>query len=119
MIENIKFSYKVADEQENLFTPMHTLFKCKIQFDGKSFTFPFQCNTKYEQPKLETVLDCLFSDAEAYRSSRDIDDFYREFGYTSIKECMRAYKACKRTEAALIRLFGDSWYELQDEIYNV
>ena len=119
MIENIKFSYKVADEQKNLFTPMHTLFKCKIQFEGKSFSFPFQCNTQHEQPKLETVLDCLLSDAAAYAEFEgDIDGFYREFGYSNIKDCQKAYNACKRTEAALNRLFGDKLIDLQAEIYD-
>ena len=34
MLEKIKFSYKVADSQDNLFTANHTRFKCKIKLDG-------------------------------------------------------------------------------------
>ena len=47
MLEKIKFSYKVADSQDDLFTPNHTRFKCKIKYMGLQYTFDYQCNTTY------------------------------------------------------------------------
>ena len=106
MLNKIKFSYREADKQEGLFTPCHTLFKCKIKIDGLQYTFPFQCNTSCTEPNLLLCLDSLFSDAFAYEQASDVVDFCREFNYTDI-EGVKAYKGCKKTFKALNRLFTD------------
>ena len=103
MLNKIKFSYKEADKQEGLFTPSHTLFKCKIKVDGLQYTFPYQCNTAHTEPNLYDCLYALISDMDCYDASRDMEDFNFEFGYFDDK----AYKACKRTSKALHRLFSD------------
>ncbi len=109
MLNKIKFSYREADEQENLFTPSHTLFKCKIKVDGLQYTFPYQCNTAYTEPNLCDCMSALIADMDCYDSCRDMEDFNFEFGYLDDK----AYKACKKTSKALHRLFTD------DEIYQI
>lgn len=106
MLEKIKFSYREASEQVGLFTPYHTLFKCKIKVDGLQYTFNYQCNTDSSVPNLASCLDCILMDAFAYDNSRDFDDFYNEFG-TDYK----AYKACKKTSKAIHRLFSDEEIE--------
>ena len=103
MLEKIKFSYKEADRQEGLFTPSHTLFKCKIKIDGCQFTFYYQCNTAHTEPNLLDCMYAIISDMDCYDACRDIKDFNFEFGYIDNK----AYKACKRTSKALHRLFSD------------
>lgn len=113
MLENIKFSYSVADEQKDLFTNQHILYKCKIQYNGKSYSFPYQCN-RSRTPELKDVLDCLFLDASC--ANYTLDEFAEEFGYTKPSIAIKTHKACVRTQNALIRLFGDSYSELQDEI---
>ncbi len=113
MLENIKFSYSVADEQKDLFTSQHVLYKCKIQYNGKSYSFPYQCNRRYV-PELKDVLDCLFLDASC--ADYMLDEFAEELGYTKPSIAIKAYKACVRTQNALIRLFGDEYGTIQDEI---
>lgn len=106
MLNKIKFTYKVADKQEGLFTSCHTLFKCKIKIDGLQYTFPYQCNIKYE-PNLKDCLDCLLLDASCYEQARDEFDFCSEMGYDNLYAGVKAYKACKKTYKALHRLFTD------------
>ena len=111
MLNKIKFTYKEADEQKNLFTPCHTLFKCKIKVDGLQFTFPFQCNTAYAEPNLKECMECILSDMFAYDDSCDLLDFVNEYGYETETGARQAYKSCKRTSKALHRLFTDEEIE--------
>lgn len=106
MLNKIKFSFKVADEQVELFTPCHTLFKCKIKVDGCQFTFNYQCNTAHNTPNLLDCMYAIISDMDCYDTSRDVIDFCNEFGYSDAKG-IKAYKACKKTSKALHRLFTD------------
>ena len=115
MLNKIKVSYKEADKQEGLFTPNHTLFKCKIKVDGLQFTFPFQCNTTYDEPNLEICINALLLDASCYENSDGLLDFCTEFGYDEDKKGLKAYKACKKTYKALHRLFTN---EELEELYN-
>jgi hypothetical protein len=107
MLNKIKFSYREADKQEGLFTPCHTLFKCKIKIDGLQYTFPFQCNTAYNEPNLEMCLNAILLDASCYENCEGLLDFCTEFGYNEDKKGLKAYKACKKTYKALHRLFTD------------
>ena len=118
MLEKIKFSYEVADSQDNLFTANHTRFKCKIKLDGVRYTFDYQCITSYNEPNLKDCLDCLLLDASCYEQSHDVVDFCNEFGYED-KQGLKAYKGCKKAYKALHRLFTEEeleclWSELED-----
>ena len=112
MLNKIKFSYKEADRQENLFTPSHTLFKCKIKVDGLQYTFNYQCNTAHQEPNLLACMYAIISDMDCYDISRNLADFCDELGFTDIVDAEKAYKACKKTSKALHRLFTDE--ELDD-----
>ena len=107
MLNKIKFSYREADKQDNLFTPSHTNFKCKIKVDGCQFTFNYQCNTAYTEPNLMDCMYAIITDMDCYDMSRDIVDFCDEFGYYNDMKGVKAYKACKTTSKALHRLFTD------------
>ena len=106
MLNKIKFSYREAEKQVGLFTPRHTLFKCKIKVDGLQFTFPYQCNTAYNTPNLLDCMYAIISDMDCYDTTLDVVDFCREFGYSDAKG-VKAYKACKKISKALHRLFTD------------
>ena len=119
MLEKIKFTYDVAKNQDNLFTPNHTKFDCMIKYNGKQFKFPYQCNTKYMKP---TAKDCIYAvimDAYSFDSCSDIFDFANEFGYDPYEDAKRVkkiYKACERAYNSLHRLFSDAeLYKLEEE----
>lgn len=109
MLSKIKFSYRVADEQVGLFTPCHTLFKCKIKVDGLQYTFNYQCNTAHSEPNLMDCLSSLLLDASCYENYT-LEEFIKEFEGNS-----KTYKACKKTYKALDRLFSS---EEMQEIIN-
>lgn len=122
MLNKIKFSYKEADEQKNLFTKYHTLFKCMIKYNGKQYSFPYQCNIAHDEPNIDNVMYCLLLDASCYNNSRSIEDFCNELGYDfyeDIEKAKKNYKACKRTYEALNRLFtSDELDTIEDEVYD-
>lgn len=114
MLNKIKFTYKEADKQEGLFTPSHTLFKCKIKVDGLQYTFNYQCNVAYNEPNLVDCLSSLIIDMDAYDNSDNFQDFCNNFGYDSfedLQKAKKAYKACKKTSKALTRLFTRAEFE--------
>lgn len=117
IINKIKFSYKEADVQANLFTPSHTLFKCKIKVDGLQYSFDFQCNTDHEMPNLLTCLNCLLLDMDCYEVTDGLLDFCTEFGYDEDKKGLKAYKSCKKRSKSLHRLFSDDEInEIREEL---
>ena len=119
MLNKIKFSYKVADSQDGLFTPNHTKFKCKIKVNGVQWTFDYQCNTNYMYPTLKDCMDCVLGDMMAYDNARDVIDFCNEFGYADVQG-LKAYKGCKKASKALHRLFTDSELdELWEEVEGI
>lgn len=46
IIESLKFTATEADEQKDLFTPSHVLYKCRIinPANNRRYTFDYQCN---------------------------------------------------------------------------
>lgn len=113
IIDSLKFTVTEAENQKDLFTPGHTLFKCVIITPSRRrFTFSYQCNTAYKQPTKEDCLYCLLSDAHSVDYCRDEADFLNEFGYIdtaeSIRKGLNVYKACEKTRKALDRLFTSS-----------
>lgn len=125
IIDSLKFTFEQASEQKDLFTPAHVLYKCRITTPARRrFTFDYQCNpSATHEPTKEDCLSILLLDASSYECSRDVDDFLKEFGYTdnlqSIRKGEKDYKACKRTAAALDRLFtADERYALIEHFEN-
>lgn len=122
ILKNIKFTAAVAEEQKDLFTPAHTLYKCKIKYNGKQYSFDYQCNTDYEKPNKKNCLYCLLSDASYVNYYTSVDDFLTEFGYTdnlqNIRKGEKVYNACERTAKALDRLFTENEIELLNTYFE-
>lgn len=122
ILNKIKFTAKTAEEQKDLFTPSHTLYKCKIKYNGKQYSFDYQCNTQYKEPNKKDCLYCLLSDASCFNCFTSVDDFLTEFGYTeslqNIRKGEKAYNACKRTAKALDRLFTENEIELLNTYFE-
>lgn len=123
IIDSLKFTATEADEQKDLFTPAHTLFKCVISTpERRRFTFSYQCNTQYQQPNKKDCLSCLLSDASSVDYCRDEADFLQEFGYIdtaeNIRRGLKAFKACEKTAKALERLFSSEELDALREYYE-
>ena len=119
MLNKIKFSYKIADSQDGLFTPNHTRFECKIKYSGLQYTFDYQCNTNYMHPTLEDCMSCILGDMTAYDNARDVIDFCNEFGYEDLQG-LKIYKTCKKVSKALHRLFTeDELDKLWEEVEGI
>ena len=122
IINNIKFRCVYSDNQENTFTPGHVRYRCTIKHNNKQYSFDYQCNPAYCKATLKDCLYSLISDASCYESAFDVDDFLNEFGYTDdlkkVREGEKVYKACKKTAAALHRLFTEYELESLNEYYQ-
>lgn len=125
-IKDIKTSYKKALVQEGLFTPSHTKFVCQVSYKGKAYVFDYQCNVKYNKPNKDDLLGAIINDYKAFESSKindndddNIEEFSYMFGYDSIKECLKAYRGCKKTYEELNKMFTseeiDKLYEYCEE----
>lgn len=118
ILSEIKFSYKEAKNQKNVFTARHTKFVCTIEYNNVGYTFDYQCNTKYSQPNLRNCIECLLSDASCY-NDYSYNEFCREFGYdTHSEEAVRIYEECEDTAQALRTMFNDDEIEQIYEALN-
>lgn len=84
IIDSLKFTFEEADEQKDLFTPSHVLYKCRIinPANNRRYTFDYQCNpSATHEPTKEDCLYCILSDASCVESCADEADFLTEFGY--------------------------------------
>lgn len=123
IINKVRFNYEISENQNDLFTRAHVRYKCRIIYNGKQYTFDYQCNPAYTKANKKDCLECLLSDASCFECAFDVDDFLREFGYDdsleNIRKGERAFKACEKTHKALMRVFGDDLDALREEIENV
>lgn len=63
-------------------------------------------------PTVESVLDCLASDASGYDNARDFDDWCGEFGFdTDSRKAEACYRTCAEQAKALRHFLGDIAYE--------
>lgn len=125
MLDQIKFYYSVAENQENLFTYSHRKYRCIVKYNGKTITRFYQCNAK-QQPTKEDFLYSLLMDSNSYECSDNYYDFCKEFGYEPYneeytghnKEAYRAFKACERTNKRLYEVFTNEELEELDTIFQ-
>lgn len=117
-IEDIKFNYKIANKQNDLFTTSHEKYKCILKYKRKQYTFEYQCNPKYSKPTLLHCLVCLMNDAYTYIDN--IYEFANEYGY-DVEEYIdfgkksklyKAYSGCRKAYKNLNRLFNEE--EIED-----
>jgi hypothetical protein len=124
IIESLKFTAAEAEEQKDLFTSSHVLYKCVIvnPANRRRYSFDYQCNPTNAKPTAKDCLYCLLSDASSVDYCEDETDFLSEFGYIdtaeSIRRGLKAFKACQRTKKALERLFTSEELESLNEYYQ-
>lgn len=64
IIDSLRFTATEADEQKDLFTPSHVLYKCRIinPANNRRYTFDYQCNpsaTHEPTKKIVYIVSCL------------------------------------------------------------
>lgn len=119
VLERISFECEVSNDVKDLFSKDHVKYDCKIEYNGKDFSFTYQCNPKYSQPTKENCISSLTLDAESFEYSRDFEDFCDNFGYTKIseyKEAQSIYNACGRVANFLSMAFTDEEREELNEL---
>lgn len=118
MLESIKFSYEVSDDQSEAreWSSYHVKYDCIIKYNGKQYSFPYFCGQS-AKVELKEVLGCLLLDTFSVECT-DLTDFMAEFDYTDRKKARKAYNACLRTNKAMYRLFStkEELDKLVDEI---
>lgn len=68
-------------------------------------------------PTLESVLDCLASDAASYDNARDLEDWAAELGMdTDSRKTEKSYRVTGDQSKRLRHLLGDQAY--QDLLFN-
>ena len=86
-----------------------TYFKCRLDHFIKC--------------RLRSGKYCILSDASCVESCTDEADFLTEFGYIDggadqIRKGLKAFKACKRTAAAIDRIFTEDEKTALNEYYE-
>lgn len=114
--KEISIHLRESLNQEGKFSTHHMRFDGKLSCGGKDYYFPYQCNPAYTTPTVEDIMEALLSDISSYECSRDIDDFYKEFGFEKVSDAIKAYESCKETSEALHRMFSEQ--EL-NELYEL
>lgn len=118
MLESIKLSYEVSDDQSEArsWSPCHVKYDCVIKHNGRQYSFPYFCN-RNAKVELKEVLGCLLLDASTTDYNTDLNDFMLELGYEDVKRARKAYNACLKTSKAMHRLFTkEELDKLLDEV---
>ena len=141
LVKDIKFSYKINPNRNDIWSRFHEKYKCKIVYKNKQYLFDYQCNSK-DTPNVLDCLYCLLSDYDAYCNTNSIEEFANEFGYdledyydmlyeietygkSSIKpKICKIYKALEKNSHNILRLFSQEeieeiWKYLEKENYGV
>ena len=90
-------------------------YEVELNYNGKTYTTHFTDSVhayqNNEELNFKDVMYCLLSDADAYNSCRDIDDFQANFGYEKASELLKAYNGCKETAEAFNEIFTEEELE--------
>ena len=121
-IDDIEFYYQKSENQNNLFSPKHTKFDCMIKYRNQEYSFDYQCNLKFSMPNKKDCLNALLTDAHAYNSSFDVDDFLKNYNYDdsldSVRKGEAIYKTCEKTSQAIHTLFTEEELEIINAYVN-
>lgn len=109
---NIRLACDWAENNPNMADNMNH-WRCVLKCDRRQMTFYFsQGYGIANDPDLESVLDCLASDASGYENARSFEEWADEYGYdTDSRKAERTYHAVAKQSAALKRVLGDDLYE--------
>ena len=119
VLERIDFECEASNDVNGLFSKDHVKYDCVIRYNGKDFSFTYQCNPKYSQPTKENCIGSLLSDASCFECSSDFEQFCDDLGYTKISEYKKAqsiYNACGKVANFLSMAFTSEEREDLDEL---
>lgn len=93
---------------------------CTLYYDDRYLEVPFYMGKGHhgEEPKMIDVLDCLFSDSNAYEM--DFDEWCSEYGYDNDSiRALRTFEQCKETGRKLRELFVEDYESIQEEVWEL
>ena len=90
-------------------------YRITLTYKGKKAVFRFHDNYLNKSDKSDFIR-CLLLDAEAYNNCRDVYDFMSDFGYTSIRDAQKVYRACEKQSEKVHRLFNEQEIQILSEI---
>ena len=118
-LKGLEVSPTFGDEQPR---PNWLIYVTNLE-TKETITFDFYGSIidQREQKKKLSINDLIYCFylllSDAISGEMDVDDFQNEFGYTSVKECLRVHRACKdQLHKANIILNG---YDLYDTINDL
>lgn len=118
MLNNVKIACDWGAPENETF-PDFDGWMVKLKYQGRQLTIPFYQGLGFNgaEPKLNTVLESLFSDASAADQARDCEDFARELGYDpDSRKNEKLYKQCLKISKDLHRLLGDDYTHIENEL---
>jgi len=89
-------------------------WKCKLTMNRKQFTIFFSMGYghKGKEPNIESVLDCLASDAANLEDANGFEDWAFELGYSpNSRKAEKMYRAVERQTKRLKTFLGPVLYD--------
>jgi hypothetical protein len=115
--QHIRMTSDWADENPNMdhddWHAQASHFKCVLTANRRRLTVYFSQGAAISgEPTVETVLDCLASDADTVENAASFEDWADELGYDpDSRRAFHTYQATTRQTAGLRRLLGDTAFE--------
>lgn len=97
----------------------HHAYTVTLHMGRKSMSTPYKMGTgHHDEPTVMGVMSSLVLDAAGFENSKPrsggedahVESFAREYGYESIGETLRVYRAVKKLTAALKRFLGPAGF---------
>ena len=115
------------EESYALLNDRHYAYQIIFEVDNKvaSFTYHdsvynFLKGQTATEKMIDGAVDCILSDAYAYKNAKDVHDFISEFGYEDYEKGFKVYCACGETLIKLQWVLSESEIEeLNDIIYGL
>ena len=96
-------------------------WRVQLSLNGRKLTIPFSQGFGFngEPPKLETVLECLASDAAGFENADGFEDWAAEYGYdTDSRKAFKTYKQVEKQTEKLRAFLGNQYETLLWEVSN-
>jgi hypothetical protein len=120
--ENVTGKFERVDNNPHMAGFQGYHYKCILSYDGRRITVYFSkgYGLKGEEPSIEEILSCLFTDIDSMNSSGGFGFWADELGYTGgeIAKAEKIYKTIQRQEKQLRALLADYYDEIQDIVYK-
>lgn len=71
--------------------------RVKVTVDSEVIEFDYYyLEETLDEGGLVYAFYCFLDDGTCYANNQDIDDFFNEFGYNKVTDCINAYNGCKK-----------------------